>query len=426
MNSTNLFYVLAAILLALGVGAYLLNKDTIDWDITYDPKSEQPYGLYYNFKWFSEHWDKDGTIDLVKNDLKTTFKARPTDSLYVLNGAGWDINPEEATRFIEHLAVGNDALIALEVLPSSLSEALGIFMDTLQTDTDTLEYFNNPVFFESIYEQSAHFSFERAQNVVFQFGAPKGVLGYHYSTIQFQKEVSSENMLEIYESYDSEWYAVLEKIQVGKGHLYLFSTPILLTNYGLKNRPIFDLMANALAPIRGKDILWDEKHKLSFLEASNENTKDPTSTTANSPLTLLLKHRALRAAWYILVTLTILYLLVQSKRKQRIIPVVKEKRNSALTFARSIGKLHFKNADDRKLCLKRMQHFLYYMREKHHFHIKPEDQHFSKQLAVLLEVPETKIAAIIKEYRLIYKAGSITAARALTFCKNLQALRETL
>ena len=116
--------------------------------------------------------------------------------------------------------------------------------------------------------------------------------------------------------YDTlSWMAVERNLYRGK--LIMASTPLLFTNYG-----ILDRAANVYL-------------------------------MRQSPLHFFLQHPPLRWAIYLTLATVLLFYIVTARRRQRVIPVVRGKRESELEFARLVSKLYLHCHDNADLVCKK-------------------------------------------------------------------------
>jgi hypothetical protein len=63
------------------------------------------------------------------------------------------------------------------------------------------------------------------------------------------------------------------------------------------------------------------------------------------------------AAFVVLAAILLLYVLLNMRRKQRYIPIVKKPSNDSLDFVKTIGRLYFDKADHKNLCRKMASFF---------------------------------------------------------------------
>jgi hypothetical protein len=77
----------------------------------------------------------------------------------------------------------------------------------------------------------------------------------------------------------------------------------------------------------------------------------------------------------------LLIYLFESKRKQRIIPVIQPLKNASVDFVKTIGRLYFQRRDNKNLAQKMTVHFQDHVRSKYGIRVPLTDPEFEKRLA---------------------------------------------
>ena len=146
--------------------------------------------------------------------------------------------------------------------------------------------------------------------------------------------------------------AVLASIPVGKGKIYLSSTPLLFTNYFLmqdKTRPYAEA---ALGYLPDQQLLWTEYYHLGRLEAQ-------------TPLRFILKEPALRWSYYLGMGILLGFVLFSLKRRQRPIPVVEPPANTSMQFAETVARLYYGQQNHLDIAHKKISYFKEWLRERY-------------------------------------------------------------
>jgi hypothetical protein len=154
------------------------------------------------------------------------------------------------------------------------------------------------------------------------------------------------------------------RIPVGKGYLYLHSTPLAFTNLPLSNDSIMQY-AQLVSTYFGKGkIYWDEENRN---YDSNAFKKFPSNDeeTGEGPLEFILSEPSLRTAWYLLLMALILYVFFGAKRKQRIIPVTERMENTSIEYAEVISQLFMRQRDHKSLVKLKSDLFKVELRERY-------------------------------------------------------------
>lgn len=148
------------------------------------------------------------------------------------------------------------------------------------------------------------------------------------------------------------------RYKVGRGSIDLHSSPILLSNYALRNEAGFKYLNRVFRSVYTGNVLYDTKSRRFRPDA------EPGGQRSDSPLAYILKQPALRWAWYLFLTAVLLFFMFRARRTQRIIPVPEYKRNTGVGLTETLGSLYYQNADHRQMAETKMQLFLYFVRHR--------------------------------------------------------------
>jgi hypothetical protein len=173
------------------------------------------------------------------------------------------------------------------------------------------------------------------------------------------------------------------RFRVGSGHITLHAAPLAFSNYFLLqpgNRKYLDGVWQSL-PDNISHIYWNDYFK---------RRREHASTW------MLFKYEATRWALFILIATLLLYVLFESKRRQRIIPVVPKLENSSVTFVETVGRLYFNKGNHRNLAEKMIQHFLDWVRTHYYLNTNQINETFIQQLAIKSNLPENTVREMIR------------------------------
>ena len=164
-------------------------------------------------------------------------------------------------------------------------------------------------------------------------------------------------------------------------------------------------------------IYWDDYSRASEFVARHYNRNNPFNKTlsSESPLQYILSQPPLAWAWYLLLGLGFLYLIFRGKRKQRIIPVLEENKNTSLEFLSTIGRLYFLRNNHKELAIQKMKLYLAFIRERYHIQTKALDAAFIKRLAVKSEIQEEKIDQLLMLSKNIHNSNYVSEVTLIDF-----------
>jgi hypothetical protein len=176
------------------------------------------------------------------------------------------------------------------------------------------------------------------------------------------------------------------RFKIGKGHLTIHSSPLVMSNYFLlQSNNIYYLESFwKNFPNDISTIYWNDYYKRSPQQAD---------------LGVLLRYPATRWAIYLLVFTLLVFLLFESKRKQRIIPEIIPPANSSVAFAETIGRLYFNKGNHNNLAEKMVLQFLEWVRTHYFISTNKFDKHFAAQLQSKSGLPETVVLSMMELLR---------------------------
>lgn len=159
----------------------------------------------------------------------------------------------------------------------------------------------------------------------------------------------------------SEWellaaseYPILLRKEVGQGVLILCAAPLLFTNYGLVQDHLFAEFA--LTRLENGPV-----HYTQFYHSGK-----PQST---SPFRFVLTEGALTAALYLTLATILALLIINSRRKQRPVPVINPPENTTVHFIKTMGALFFRERRHVKAAQKLAEYFFLDLQKR--YFVKP-------------------------------------------------------
>ncbi len=183
---------------------------------------------------------------------------------------------------------------------------------------------------------------------------------------------------------DAQGRAVFVRLDHGAGHFYLCSVPLAFTNYYLLRPRTAGFAAGALAYLPARQAWWDEYQKQGPLGEQ-------------SLLRVLLAHPGLRGAYYLTLLGALLFVLVEARRRQRIIPVLKPLPNTTLLFTRTVAGLYRQGRNHALIAEKKVALFLDYLRVRFH-ETSPDlgDNDFRERLSQKAGLPRARVDELLR------------------------------
>ena len=134
----------------------------------------------------------------------------------------------------------------------------------------------------------------------------------------------------------------------------------------------------------------------------------------------ILKVPALFAALVLLIVGLVLYMVFQSKRRQRIIPPVETNENSSVEFIETVSKLYFQQKRHDKLIKHKEQIFLSFIR--HHYYVSSPKvtKEFVKKVSHKSGISEDRTRDIFKSFQRGKTNQFVTEEELITLYNKLE------
>jgi hypothetical protein len=196
----------------------------------------------------------------------------------------------------------------------------------------------------------------------------------------------------------------------GGGAIFLHFAPMALTNFFLlhkNNKAYYDNVLSYLSSSL-EEIKWDDYFR--YPKGGNF-----------SALQYVLSNRSLKwAFWLVLLLFAIIYTF-ESKRRQRLIPVIGTIQNSSLDFVKTIGRLYYQQKDHGNLAAKMTAHFLDQIRTKYNLPTSLLDDAFVDRLSYKSGKSREQIGEILTWIKMFQDSYSPRDEELLEFNQKIDA-----
>ncbi|GAB3636960.1 hypothetical protein GCM10027422_25500 [Hymenobacter arcticus] len=208
---------------------------------------------------------------------------------------------------------------------------------------------------------------------------------------------------------DAQGRPVLLRLDHGRGHFYLCSVPLAFGNYWVLRPRTADFAFAALSYLpAGHPAWWDEYQKQG-------------RAGEQSVLRVVMAHPALRTAYYLLLLTGLLFVLVEARRRQRIIPTLKPLPNTTLLFTRTVAGLYQQGRNHSRIAEKKTALFLDYLRTRFH---EPApnlaDEGFRERLSQKSGVARPRVDELVRLINFARTAPAVTDRELLTLSRAIQ------
>ena len=171
------------------------------------------------------------------------------------------------------------------------------------------------------------------------------------------------------------------------------------------NKENYRFVSHSLSYLTEKKLIWTEFYHLGRMEAG-------------TPLRFILTQEPLTWAYYITIISILLLLLFESKRKQRVIPIIPPVENTTLEFATTIGNLYYQRGDHKNMAEKKILFFFDTLRSRYHLDATALDD--IRHVARKTGNDEKSTSSLLKNIQDIQKKQEISAEELITLNKQIE------
>ncbi len=423
-QSRSLTLVILGILLLLGV-LWVVNRDDnikYNWIESYLEDSKEPFGTYICYELLKK---KQPNLKIIKESVAN---ALTTDSIheqsnYVFVGQALYLDSLDTQTLLQFVEDGNTAFLSSKTIPFDLMFHLFKYEECFDTWNDYSIHKDSSIMV-NFYDTET--SLLDTADFLYKHMHEHEVKEYEWNYMDYSHfcdDNQNTTLLGAYSFGDTLEYINFIKVTYGKGLVYLHTTPLTLTNIQMLDEVGLDYASQLFTHLNEGNILWDAYGRQSEGFGRRRNQQGSFSSggggdnqlTERSPLQYILGQKSLRWAWYCLLGLSLFYIAFRAKRRQRIIPVIEENKNTSLEFVATIGKLYRQQGNHKKLCQDKMRLFLANIRERYGLATNSLDEDFYKRLSIKSEVPLNDIQQLFLIYKNIENSSTLTDTTFLNF-----------
>jgi hypothetical protein len=327
-----------------------------------------PYGTYYAYNSL-QYIFSNAEIQTSDKSPETFYRYTEGADAYIIIGAIVRPSEKELNALLNHAISGNHVFISAIDFGKNL-------LDSFKLDLSEREIFRSDSLTVGLADSTADTNPE--------FTYPGYSIARHFSKM----DSSVTSILGTDEKGNANF--VKFNYQNG-GAVYLHTAPAAFTNFFLlhKNNKRYYDMALSSIPDTVSYVKWDDyfRHHIDGLDSAHRS--------AFSKLKAFLNNEVLRWAFWLTILLFAIVYLVESKRKQRVIPVQKKLNNTSLDFVKTVGRLYYQRRDNQNLAQKMSTHFLSHIRTRYNMNTSQLGEEFENRLAYKSGKPVSLVKDII-------------------------------
>lgn len=371
---------------------------------TFSKKDKIPFGTYVLYNEVGQFFNHSN-IYIQKQKFSTGFNSiEDTASLYICVSKYFYSSQKDNESILSYADYGNDVLISSEDMDEHLLDTLGIKMRT-----------NGGGIFETPMTQFPY----KNTSVGMQPGAYSDTSFYSYFYEPFSNYFSSfdssiTKVLGRNEDGDANFIVVF----YGSGRIYLHSEPRALSNYFLLQKENYKYMQHLFSYMAAvpEKIYWDD-----FYNKRNH----PVSESSGSGIAVLMKYPALSKAFWLMLLMGLLYIFFESKRRQRMVPVIQPNTNTTVAFTETVGRLYLQKKNNRNIADKIILYFLEHIRNRYNLNTSQLDSNFVDVFSRKSNTPKEDAERLFEFIQSLQQEDHITDHQLLILNQHIEKFYST-
>jgi len=344
--------IFGAILIALIIGLYFIIKNMIgdNWFVSLSATSKDPYGTYVAQELLDSYFP-DKQFVTVDKFISRTLDTNETNANYIYIGHDLFLDQKEIKTLKRFVEKGNRVFIS----SFNISDSLFI---SLYPNNHIRHWTNYENYEDSIIRINLQYPLPSSQPIQLY-------VRDKYHKIKYTFPYLPERELWKSSSFRFDKLGVMQDsfcnffgFGYGKGAIYIHTTPLVFTNYFLKNRAVLDYSSNAFSVLQNGKIYFDNRNYSGY--QFNKNFE-------KNPIQYIISNASLSWAWFLSICSILLYIFFFAKRRQNPIKVLPHPSNSALAFIKNMGALYFNNNNHKQIAIIRLRYFFNFLKDRYGF-----------------------------------------------------------
>ncbi|WP_378184906.1 DUF4350 domain-containing protein [Aquimarina sp. W85] len=376
-----------------------VQPEPINWYPSYSKLDKIPLGTYVFYDLLKDSHDLVKDIDQPPYEF---LVAKDTISgTYFFINEHLNFESEELDNILQWVNQGNTLFISAKSFGNQLLDTLHLKTDRLVATTDIK---TQPIvtLTNKFLRGSGNYSYNRSIHIPY------------FSKIDTTntKVLGSVRLTNVTDSVSNNTFNYISQ-SFGKGTIILHAFPEAFGNYFMLTDQNYQYTQNLLAYVsRNQNVLWDNYYKSGKISYS-------------SPLYLLFKTKSLKWAYYTVLFGVLLFVIFESKRKQRSIPILTPLKNQTVAFAQTISAMYLNRKDHKAIATMQIQLFYSFLREELRLTLNDATQKNYKEISLKTGNSEEVTKRLFQQIAQLKTREIITNEDLINLVKNIHIFKKT-
>ncbi len=394
-----IIFIIVALVITLALFFGPTFYKTVDWEESFNEESTKPYGVSIFYKELPNLF-KNKTIKTVYHQPDSYLNAQ-TDSLgnniaqgnFLIIGNSDYLEYNAISALLDFVHKGNTLFISDYWFPETITDTLDIDISFAKNPNDSLSYlsFKNTKLKPTLIDKNEGDNYFSHLN-----SATHTVLGYS------KTDSTRINFI---------------KTPFGKGTILLHTEPKVFTNYNLLKDNRYQYTEGVISYLPDANVYFNSYSKIQSYNNGKAEKK--------SNLSWFLEQTAFKWAWYTALVFTLLFIIFNAKRRQRIIKIIKPLENTSVAFVKTISNLYFETQDHKNLIDKKITYFLEKTRTDFNLDTTQLNNEFIDKLTAKSNKKREDIEHLVNYIVWLRKQKSVSEQHLITLNKQIEAFYTT-
>jgi hypothetical protein len=205
------------------------------------------------------------------------------------------------------------------------------------------------------------------------------------------------------------------RLNAGKGSFFIHTSPLVFSNYFIlhKNNQNYFSQVFSVLPAGIEKMEWNEYY-LTKTSASNNKNKN------KSLLEVLMRYPSFRFGLITAILLLLTFVVMEMRRRQRMIPLYQRPRNDSMDFVKTMGRLYHDRRDHGNLARKMGIYFMEHVRSQYKLPTQELNEEFIQSLHYKSGYPLEKLNSIVSFINDLDQQGQISEKQLASFHRQLE------